>query len=137
MNVSFKISQSALLKLEESLKKSITKITKEAAVKTYNNIVGGSDFPYWSGSFISSWKISVGSRDSEYNLANIPGVFDIPHQITDVPGSVHFGERIYITNSTPHAYQVEVLGTPLHPHEGWFTAAHAVNQTVLSYKLKF
>lgn len=136
MNVQFKVSDAAIEKLIESVKKSITKITEDVAIQTYNLIVANErQYPYWTGSYISSWNIQAGTPNTDYNLSNDPNTetFPIPDIKYQLEG-INFGEWVYITNAVPHAYLVEYMGTPTHEHEGWFTATHAVNQTVMTYK---
>ena len=134
MEIKFEVSKKKLDKLEKFIKKKLTQITENVGVQTYNMILTG-EYPYYSGSYISSWNISVGSPDLKYNVpSGLRGAWSIPEVIYSLSG-VSFGQNIYITNAAPHASLVEYEGTPTHPENGWYIAAHAKNQILLTYKL--
>jgi hypothetical protein len=139
MIVNFKVSPQALQNLTLSIKKSMSKITEKVGVQIYNAVISGEgiNYPYWSGSYVSSWRITIGTPapSGDYNIAHRPNVFQPPTHITDLAGDATFGQHIFITNNVPHAAQVELIGTPRHPDGGWHTAAHAVNQIVYGYKV--
>ena len=139
MIVNFKISPQAIETLSQSLKRSVAKLTENVGVQMYNAVISGEgvNYPYWSGSYVSSWRITIGvpASSSDYNLAHRPNVFQPPPHIPNMVGDVTFGQHIFITNNVPHATQVELTGTPRHPDGGWHTAAHAVNQIVYGYKV--
>lgn len=138
ITIGFKVDRADIDRLTKNIEKQVAKIAENVAVKTYNAIVTNpNQFPYYSGAYISSWTVQAGSPDMNYNTSDwVEGQYSVPQAITSI-GGVSYGKPIYISNNAGHAYQVEVMGTPLHPHEGWFTAAHAVNQTVLGYSFDF
>jgi hypothetical protein len=138
IGIKFKVDPASVKKVEGFLQNEVAKITGQVAQRTYNSIVtNDGQYPYWSGAYISSWTIQAGSPKfvSNEGDTNQQGKYAAPSPVTGF--KVSFGVPIYITNAADHAYQVEYMGTPTHKHEGWFTANHAVYQTVLSYRFKF
>lgn len=138
MQIKFEVSPKAIKNLEASIKKKISQVVEKVGVQVHNAVVTG-NYPYYSGSYISSWNISKGSADLEYNEpSGLRSAWAKPEVIYDLNflGGVSFGQRVYITNATPHARMVEFEGTPTHSEDGWFTATHARNQIVLTYKFK-
>lgn len=131
MEARVKISKAAFKNVEKYIKKRVTEITESVSLKIYNGIILG-EYPYWSGSFISSWRLSIGSPDTSYNAPGNIGQYSVPGVKYDL--KVRFGQTVFISNNAPHAYQVEFMGTPRHKGEGWYVAHHAVNNTVLTYK---
>ena len=135
MSIRFKIDKSSLKSVNGFIEKQLTKITEQVGVKTYNQILLGS-YPYWSGSYISSWNISSGSPDKTVNAPpkdRSQNVYAVPEIIYRVE-NVQPYQPIYISNYTPHSYKVEYMGTKYSPHEGWYVATNAVNTISLSYR---
>lgn len=132
VTIGFRIPQGALEACKKQIESKLATIVADVATKTYNSILRSS-WPYYSGSYISSWNISVGSKDSSYNDPVWQrGVYLAPREVKtlSVPSAY---TKVYISNSTPHAMQVEIDGTPTHDG-GWYIAAHARNNTLGSYK---
>jgi len=133
------IPSGAMQKLERSIKSSITKAVKNVGLQVYNTIVMGNmtgvKSPYFSGSYLSSWNISVGIPKASYNVpTGVPDTYPPPSPQLEL-GNIVYGQKVFITNTAPHARQVEEIGTPTHPG-GWFVAEHAKNQVVMSYRFK-
>jgi len=134
MEIKFEVSKKNLNRLENFIKKKLAQITENIGVQTYNMILTG-EYPYYSGSYISSWNLSVGSPDMNYNVpSGLRGAWTPPEIVYGL-GEISFGQKVYITNAAPHASLVEYEGTPTHPENGWYIAAHAKNQILLTYKL--
>jgi hypothetical protein len=134
VRIEMHVDKSAISRLEKYIKRRIAEKTKDVGLNVYNTIVLDLvDSPYYSGSYISSWRISAGLPTFSYNeSAGLPNQYTAPNPKLDL-GGVMFGQKVYITNSAPHAKQVEYEGTPRH-EGGWFTATHAKNVVVMSYK---
>ena len=132
--IKLKVSKADLMKVKKELLEKANDIRDDFAVKTYNSIVTNeSHYPYWTGSYISSWNITVGDKKGKTNKSDVEDEFSPPAPVTNLTFS-SLGQPVYISNYAEHAYQVEYLGTGTHHHEGWFTANHALNTTRLSYK---
>lgn len=136
MATRMEINPRSFANITKEVQKKAQEIAKDVAIEIYNTIVaGGVDIPYWSGSYISSWNISVGSPDYSYSpRTGIPDSYSVPDPVWDL-GGVGYNQKIYITNAAPHADKVEYEGTPTHPG-GWYVATHAKNQVVMGYKVK-
>lgn len=132
VTIGFKISANALDTLRKQVEETLSRVVVDVAVKTYNNILH-QEFPYYSGSYISSWNISVGSPDTSYNEPLWQrGVYLAPREAKTLSIASPY-QTVYISNYTPHAYQVEYDGTPKHLG-GWYIATAAKNNTIMSYK---
>jgi hypothetical protein len=138
MQLSFKVDPKVLKGVENYIKGEVARITESVGLKTYNSIVMG-EYPYWSGSYVTSWNLSVGAPKFSINEPAGKNEYPRPDEsyyLINRKGNeynVQFGQIVYLTNATPHAMQVEYEGTPTHDG-GWYIAHEAVNQTVLSYK---
>lgn len=121
-----------------AIKKAVERKARESvelvALKIYNTIVTGSeggDYPYYSGSYISSWNIQYSSPDTSYNKPyRNRGYYIAPSPVLGLSGE---GNVIYISNYVPHAGQVELEGTPSHPSP-WMQAHRAVNDVIGKYR---
>ena len=134
VTIGFRIPQGALDACKKQIEAKLATIVADVATKTFNSILH-QDFPYYSGSYISSWNISVGSRDSSYNDPVWQrGVYMAPREVKmlSVPSAY---TKVYISNSTPHAAMVELDGTKTSNFQPWHIATSARNNTVLGYKL--
>lgn len=132
-----KISEASLAAIKAAVEDKAREVMEMTAVRIYNKIVTGSegaDFPYYSGSYIASWKIQSGSPNTSYKQPYWnKNLYDAPDPVLGVSG----GEKanvIYVSNYVPHAGQVELDGTPTHPSP-WMQAHYAVNDVV--GKMKF
>ncbi len=132
--------------LTKAIEKHVKDVTEQIAVRTYNYILDN-EFPYFSGAYISSWRISAGSIDYSFNPAPAfqpaerdvgiresisRGIHEVPTNINSVIGLKPF-ESVYITNSVPHAYKVENEGTNTSKFLPWKIAAHSVNNALVGY----
>ncbi len=137
MRIELSVPDGAMAKLTKSIKRQIAKRVEDVGLKVYNTIVLGEltgvESPYFSGAYISSWEISKGIPRTKFNEPqNIRNVYARPGPKLDL-GGVKFGQRVFISNASPHASIVEYEGTPTHP-QPWLTATHARNQVVMTYK---
>ena len=133
MSIKFEIEKGAVQKVKEYLEEQALEIFEQLSVRTYNNIMEQRNFPYYTGSYISSWNIQAGGEDTSINLSNIKGAYAVPSQITNIPG-ITLGDKVSITNYVPYAYEIEFEGTYKSDYEPWMTANHAVNIAVSTYK---
>ena len=138
--IAFKVKDSAWKNLERAISRKVAEVTARAASIAYNTAITY-DGPKWSGTFLNSWQISPGHSGTH--------VLEHPTNMHGTP-TVMYGEPtvreqqplysapftpIYVTNTAHHAYQVENIGTPTHPYEGWKIALHSKNQTVQRLRL--
>lgn len=133
LKATVRIPKSSMDKLKRIIEAKCVQVLEEVSLKTYNYIVGPSEHPYFSGSYIASWNISVGSMDSSYKQPMMQrGVYKSPNLKFDLNIQNPY-QAVYITNSAPHAAQVELEGTPTHEYP-WMVAASARNATLMSYR---
>ena len=133
VTIGFKIPAGALEACKKQIEAKLAGVVADVAVKTYNNILH-QDFPYWSGSYISSWNISVGSPDRTYNEPVwTRGVYIAPREARNITLPTPY-QTVYISNYTPHAGLVEYQGTKTSGFQPWHIATSARNNTVLGYK---
>ena len=75
--------------------------------------------PVWSGSFIASWNLSIGSPNFTYTLAKPKDpenplspkpMPEIKFRGTQFTSKTAF-DTIYLTNAVPYAKEIQVLGT--------------------------
>lgn len=139
--ISIDTSQFDLTKARKLIDKFVAKKVSQIASATYNTILSNTK-PKWSGQYLASWTINVGSpeykglpdakpskshggADRYYPKAGKQSVLinpDSPYQ------------KVYITNDAHHAMMVEYEGTPTHPAEGWMIAHHALTTTVSQFR---
>lgn len=137
MNVGFNTSQFDLEKIRRLIEKKSSEVVEHVALKTYNAILLN-EFPYYSGSYISSWNINVGAPDTSFNAPSAWGTrgpnvqYAIPEVKYDID-QVNPYQSVFISNYAPHAYQVEFNGTPKHP-DPWMIAHHAVSSASTSFR---
>ena len=132
VTIGFRIPQGALEACRKQIESKLSRVVADVAVKTYNSILH-QEFPYYSGSYISSWNINIGSSDRSYNEPVWQrGVYIAPREARAITLPSAYS-KVYLTNAAPHAYQVEYEGTPKHSG-GWEIATAARNNTVMSYK---
>ena len=140
MNINFNTSQFDLEKIRKVIENKIVDVRNKTLIRVYNIIATMDEYPYWSGTYMASFNISVGSPD----MSHVPLPTNSHGQ-----ASVHYArprERSlgtvtdtnpyqtgYITNAVPHAYKVEFVGTPKHP-DPWMIAHHAVNSVRTSLR---
>lgn len=132
LKVSVKIPDASLKAIKKAVEAKLMKVVEEVSLKTYNYILTH-DYPYHSGSYISSWNINVSSPDRSFNAPAEPNKYPAPTVKLDLNLSNPY-QKVYLTNYAPHSYQVEVIGTPTHPNDGWYIAAEARYNTLLSYR---
>lgn len=130
-----------LLKARKIIDKFLARRVSTISSGIYNNILTNTK-PKWSGQYLASWSISIGSPDYTY-LPNPTRVGDKGYpsihypkngqQTLLVPNDNPY-QRVYITNASDHAMQVEYNGTPTHPGEGWMIATNALNTAVSSFR---
>lgn len=138
--IELKISNADIKALTKHIEQQTADIMETIGIKTYNAITAQGNFPYWSGSYISSWKISTGTSSPSDKSYNPPDQrtrdkYPVPPNVYDI-GEVKYGESVFISNYAPHAAMVESEGTPTHPDGGWHTGTAAINEVVGSYKGK-
>ena len=136
LKFSVTVSEASIAAIKKAVEAKAREVMELAAVKIYNTIVTGSeggDYPYYSGSYISSWTIQAGSPKTAFKQPYFnPGMYDAPDPVLGIKG----GEQtqvIYISNYAPHAGQVELSGTPRHTMP-WMQAHMAVNDVVGKYR---
>jgi hypothetical protein len=135
VTIGFRIPQGALEACRKQIESKLARVVADVAVKTYNNLLH-QDFPYWSGSYISSWNISAGSPDTNYNTPLwTRGVYIAPRESRGITVPSAY-TKVYISNYTPHASLVEYSGTKTSNFQPWYIATSARNNTVLTYKYK-
>lgn len=140
ITVKFDLSKFSEAKVRKLIGDKVAEVTERVALKTYNYLVGFADWPYWSGSYISSWKIGIGSPDRSFNApatrtTNGPSVtYSVPDIEFHLPNKNQPYQKIYISNSTPHAFKVEYEGTKSNDYHPWLTATVARNNTVQTFK---
>lgn len=140
IKVTTEIKQEDIDRIKKYINKFVAKTMEKVALWTYNSIVHNSE-PYWSGAYLSSWNISIGSPDKSYNTPpeykkGKPPEFTYPH-----PSEIYYftvkeediKKSIYITNAIPYASMIEYEGTPKH-ESPWMIATHARNNVVGSFK---
>lgn len=129
-----KISEASLAAIKAAVEAKAREVMEMTAVRIYNKIVTGSegaDFPYYSGSYIASWKIQSGSPNTSYKQPYWnKNLYDAPDPVLGVSGAEKVN-TIYVSNYVPHAGTVELDGTPTHPSP-WMQAHYAVNDVVAS-----
>lgn len=137
MNLGFNTSQFDLDKIRSLIEKKISETTERVALKIYNSILLN-EFPFYSGSYISSWNINVGSPDTSFNPPSDWGTkgpnvqYAVPQIKYDL-GNINPYQSVFISNYAPHAAIVEFDGTPRHP-DPWMIAHHAANSSVSSFR---
>jgi hypothetical protein len=132
VTIGFKIPAGALEACRRQIEEKLSRVVVDVAAKTYNNILH-QEFPYYSGAYISSWRISVGSPDRSFNEPLWQrGVYLAPREVRGLSIASAY-QPVYISNYAPHAGKVEYEGTPKHS-DGWYIATAAKNNTILSYK---
>ena len=120
-------------RVRERIADKVKQLVQDTAEEVWIRIVEGqpgNEYPYWSGSYISSWQVSFGnSVPRSYNEVelsasglSIPGIYRAPGR--DIPAVPSAYTVVNISNAAPHASEVEHDGTPSHP-TGWFVAYEA------------
>lgn len=131
--IEVKISAEGQRKLKKSIEKHVAKLMARTATQIYNAILVN-NYPYWSGAYMASWNIGIGSPDHSHvplpkNIGGPPDVtYDVPDLIMDVNVLSPY-QPVYISNAVPYAEQIEYVGSPLHPTP-WMVATHATNLVV-------
>jgi hypothetical protein len=137
IKISATVSAESIAKCKAAIDRKIAQKVAETGSYLYNSIVGDRvDTPYWSGAYIASWRYHYGSIDHSYealptNKSGAPNIRHTkPKARSIIPNYTNPYMPLYVSNSVPHAYQVENIGTPNHP-EPWKVAVNAVN--ILKY----
>lgn len=140
VTVGFRIPQGALEACKKQVEAKLATIVADVATKVYNHIILG-EYPYWSGEYIASWNVSVGTKAYAYQAS-------VGYSDTGKGAAAHYArptatsllrsaspyDKFYITNSAGHAMKIEYEGSPTQPTEPWRIAVSARNNTVGSYK---
>lgn len=138
--IEFKVSKSTLANLQKALELKSAEVVEKTALKLYNSILMN-EFPFYSGSFISSWRVGIGEMDKSFNApadwgTKGPNVqYPVPSVKFDI-GTVLPYQEVHVSNSAPHAYKVEYEGTKTSDYRPWMIAHHARTQAVMSYKFR-
>lgn len=103
MNVSATWSTSGP-SLTGSLSNLAAKAVGKIAANIYNEAVKNS--PVLTGSFRSSWRMSLNLRDTTTTSGGAPGS-PLPAPAELDPLSVKPGQRVIVSNSMPYAYRLE------------------------------
>lgn len=129
ITVTFTVSDISSLK--QALQLKLAQKVGRTAEKIYNKIVSGEiSTPYYSGSYISSWNINVGSINGSFNYEPWKkGTFFAPDQSQGLFAPPN--TPVYVSNLVPHASRVENDGTPKHP-EPWKVAFHAIRMLAVA-----
>lgn len=132
LKVSVKIPDAAMRKVKQAIEAKLKEHLELISLQIYNYIVTH-DYPYYSGSYASSWNIQSGTPDKSFNKPLLNrGYYPEP----DVKMALKVNnvyDKVYISNYTPHAAQVELSGTPNHPTP-WLIATEARNATIMRYR---
>lgn len=132
--ITFKVNvpEASLKTIKAAIDRKVAEVLEFAALKTYNYILTH-EYPYWSGAYVSSWNISVGSPDTSFNVSKLDKGVYLPPEIRFDLGTVGANDTIFISNYASHSYQIEYDGTPRHDG-GYYIANQAVNNTLMSSK---
>lgn len=133
ITVSVKIPEATLTKVRKAIEVKLKAHVEEIALHAYNYIVTH-EYPYYSGSYASSWNIRGGAPDKSYKKPEFKrGVYPEPDVKRDF-NITNVYQTIYISNYVPHAAEVELVGTPTHTFP-WRIAAEAKNATLMKYRM--
>lgn len=132
LKVTVTVPEASIKAIKKAIEKKLIQVLEDVSLKTYNYILTH-DYPYYSGSYIASWNINVGSVNRSYKAPGEPNDYSPPMLQKSLNISNPY-QTVYLSNYAPHSYQVEVLGTPSHPKDGWYIAAEARYNTLMSYK---
>jgi hypothetical protein len=117
--------------MEKALEDHVLRVKNTYVVKSWNMLMTHdfrrisylSNHPYWSGQFMASWRIGVGSIDTSFaEHVGVEGFYDTPSTIVTAPQSQVY-QSIYISNATEYpqpttvtgASYIEKIGSVLHP----------------------
>lgn len=132
LKVSVKIPDASLKAIKRSIEAKLKERLELVALQAYNYIVTH-EYPYYSGSYASSWNIQAGTPDKSYNQPLLNrGYYPEPDvKLGFKVNNVY--DKVFISNYTPHARMIELSGSPTHPTP-WLIAASARDATVLRYR---
>lgn len=133
----FDFSQFNIAGFTKAIENHVVEVTESLATKVYNHIILN-DYPYWSGSYISSWNINIGSIDPSYNEPPSWGSseekvsYSVPEIVNKLHGLKPY-QAVYVSNATPHAEKIEDSGTKTSEYTPWKIAYHAFNNVSKSF----
>lgn len=136
MNFKLEIKPRDLVGLKRIIEKKVGVLKDEIALKLYNQIIlNGSNYPYWSGGYITSFTINAGtpkvvSNESKADLSG--GDYGDPEVVYSFDSNPY--ETVYISNYSPHRNLVENIGTFTSDFQPWETSIQAKNVIVGMYK---
>lgn len=132
LKVTVSVPEASIKAIKKAIEKKLIQVLEDVSLQTYNYILTN-EYPYFSGSYISSWNINAGSPDTSYNAPLLnQNAYPVPTVKMQL-GISNAYQPVYISNYAPHSMDVEVLGTPRHPTP-WLIAAGARNHTLMSYR---
>ena len=119
--IAVRLSADAKVKLRKMIDRKVADVAAKAATVAYNTAISYKE-PYWSGQFAASWQVSHGAPASLYlpatgrDSSGAGAAMHYPRhtQVSVLPDYASPYQKIYVSNTAPHAMMIEYEGSPNH-----------------------